>query len=96
MIYEKNVLPWSYFYKRTNIMISNRTNTEKVLENTYTLKSILDQEGANIDITSFKGMITSLKVSIKIIIDNMLTNDDISDKERNDLLRLSADLAKIQ
>ena len=77
-------------------MISNRTNTEKVLENTYFLKSILDQEGANIDITAFKGMITSLKVSIKIIIDNMLTNDDISDKERNDLLRLSADLAKIQ
>ena len=77
-------------------MISNRTNTEKVLENTYFLKSILDQEGANIDITSFIGMITSLKVSIKIIIDNMLTNDDISDKERNDLLRLSADLAKIQ
>ena len=77
-------------------MISNRTNTEKVLENTYTLKSILDQEGANIDTKAFKGMITSLKVSIKIIIDNMLTNDYISDKERNDLLRLSADLAKIQ
>ena len=77
-------------------MISNRTNTEKVLENTYTLKSILDQEGANIDTKAFKGMITSVKVTVKTIIDNMLTNDKISDKERNDLLRLSVDLAKIQ
>ena len=70
--------------------------TAHALESVSTWKAIVDQDGANLDISGMKEMMGRMKATVSLIIDKIRTTPDLTEYQITELNRLSADLANIE